>query len=174
MNKLYLDYLSFNDIIYYKLANSNILSILFKIYVKLVNKLNNKLLCVEPMHEECHMKNQCVKYSTCPMVLANDMLSGKWKMLILWHLSTETLRNSDIKRRLPQVTQKMLTMQLRSLEENKLIMRKVYPEVPPKVEYSLTELGKGVIPLLEMMHSFGSNCLDAGLLNSEVIDNENS
>jgi len=119
------------------------------------------------------MKNQCVKYSTCPMVLANDMLSGKWKMLILWHLSTETLRNSDIKRRLPQVTQKMLTMQLRSLEENKLIMRKVYPEVPPKVEYSLTELGKGVIPLLEMMHSFGSNCLDAGLLNSEVINNEN-
>jgi len=71
---------------------------------------------------------------------------------------------------LPKVTQKMLTSQLRSLEENKLISRKVYPVVPPKVEYSLTEVGKEIIPILEMMHSFGSEYLDAGLLNTEEKD----
>jgi len=84
------------------------------------------------------------------------------------------LRFSDIKKRLPKVTQKMLTSQLRSLEEDKLISRKVYPVVPPKVEYSLTEVGKEIIPILEMMHSFGSEYLDAGLLNTEEKDEDNT
>ncbi len=101
------------------------------------------------------------------MVVVQNLLSGKWKLLILWYLSYGTLRFSDIKKRLPKVTQKMLTSQLRSLEEDKLISRKVYPVVPPKVEYSLTEVGKEIIPILEMMHSFGSEYLDAGLLNTE-------
>ncbi len=68
----------------------------------------------------------------------------------------------------------MLTSQLRSLEEDKLISRKVYPVVPPKVEYSLTEVGKEIIPILEMMHSFGSEYLDAGLLNTEEKDEDNT
>lgn len=101
------------------------------------------------------------------MVVVQNLLSGKWKILILWYLSYGTLRFSDIKKRLPKVTQKMLTSQLRSLEEDKLISRKVYPVVPPRVEYSLTEVGKEIIPILEMMHSFGSEYLDAGLLNTE-------
>ncbi|GAA0774963.1 helix-turn-helix domain-containing protein [Clostridium subterminale] len=104
------------------------------------------------------------------MVVVQNLLSGKWKLLILWYLSYGTLRFSDIKKRLPKVTQKMLTSQLRSLEEDKLISRKVYPVVPPKVEYSLTEVGKEIIPILEMMHSFGSEYLDAGLLNTEEKD----
>lgn len=61
----------------------------------------------------------------------------------------------------------MLTSQLRSLEEDKLIRREVYPVVPPKVEYSLTEVGQRIIPILEMMHSFGSNYLNDGLISSE-------
>jgi len=68
----------------------------------------------------------------------------------------------------------MLTSQVRSLEEDKLISRKVYPVVPPKVEYSLTEVGKEIIPILEMMHSFGSEYLDAGLLNTEEKDEDNT
>lgn len=140
----------------------------------MVNILNNKLLCIEPIHEECYMKDQCIKYCTCPMVLVQNLLSGKWKILILWYLSAKTLRFSEIKKRLPQVTQKMLTLQLRSLEEDKLISRKVYPVVPPRVEYSLTEVGKDIIPILEMMHSFGSSYLNAGLLNTEAIDDDNS
>ncbi|HBA04119.1 winged helix-turn-helix transcriptional regulator [Clostridium sulfidigenes] len=108
------------------------------------------------------------------MVVVQNLLSGKWKLLILWYLSYGTLRFSDIKKRLPKVTQKMLTSQLRSLEEDKLISRKVYPVVPPKVEYSLTEVGKEIIPILEMMHSFGSEYLDAGLFNTEEKDEDNT
>ena len=96
----------------------------------------------------------------CPMVLVQKLLSGKRKILILWYLSYTELRFSDIKKKLPDVTQKMLTQQLRSLEEDKLIYRKVYPVVPPKVEYGLTELGKKIIPILHMMHSFGSEYLN--------------
>lgn len=113
-------------------------------------------------HEECHMKEQCLKYEICPMVLVQEMLSGKRKLLILWYLSYKTLRFSDIKKRLPDVTQKMLTMQLRRLEEDNLICRKVYAVVPPKVEYSLTAKGKKIIPILEMMHHFGAEYLEEG------------
>ena len=94
------------------------------------------------------------------MVLVQDMVSGKWKILILWYLSYGVLRFSDIKKRLPQVTQKMLTQQLRSLEEENLIYRHVYAVVPPKVEYRLTELGEKIIPILENMHNFGSDYLE--------------
>ncbi|AHF08146.1 HxlR family transcriptional regulator [Desulfitobacterium metallireducens DSM 15288] len=114
-------------------------------------------------HEQCHMNEQCLRYEKCPMVLVQELLAGKWKILILWYLSYNTLRFSDIKRLLPQVTQKMLTQQLRSLEEDKLIYRKVYPVVPPKVEYGLTEVGKGILPILKLMHGFGSSYLKAGL-----------
>lgn len=124
-----------------------------------------KIICNEPLHEECYMKDQCLKYNICPIVLVQELVSGKWKILILWYLSSKTLRFSDIKKRLPQITQKMLTSQLRSLEEDKLISREVFPVVPPRVEYSLTEIGKKIIPVLEIMHSFGSSYLNEGLLN---------
>jgi DNA-binding HxlR family transcriptional regulator len=111
-------------------------------------------------HEQCYMKNKCLKYEVCPMLLVQELLAGKWKILILWYLSYDTLRFSDIKKKLPEVTQKMLTQQLRSLEESNIIFRKVYPVVPPKVEYGLTEVGRKVIPILEAMHSFGAEYLD--------------
>lgn len=106
-------------------------------------------------HDECHMKYRCNHYEICPMVSFHKIISGKWKILILWYLSNKPLRFSDLQRKLPDVTQKMLTTQLRSLEENKLINRKVYPTMPPKVEYSLSEIGKEMIPLLEDMYKFG-------------------
>jgi DNA-binding HxlR family transcriptional regulator len=112
-------------------------------------------------HKECHMRNHCVKYEICPMVMVQRIVSGKWKILILWYLSYNTLRFCDIKKKLPEVTQKMLTQQLRGLEEDKLIYRHVYPVVPPKVEYGLTDLGKKIIPLLEVMHGFGAEYLEA-------------
>ncbi len=112
------------------------------------------------MHEECHMRNQCLKYDICPMTLVQEIVSGKWKILILWYLSYHSLRFSDLKKKLPDVTQKMLTQQLRSLEEDTLIYRHVYPVIPPKVEYGLTDLGKKIIPILKMMHQFGSDYLE--------------
>ncbi|RDY24964.1 transcriptional regulator [Romboutsia maritimum] len=107
------------------------------------------------LHHKCHMNERCAKYNTCPIVLVHKLISGKWKILILWYLSSGCLRFSEIKRKLPDVTQKMLTNQLRSLEEDGLINRTVYPVVPPKVEYSLTKIGENMIPLLEQMYSFG-------------------
>ncbi|MEA4827141.1 MAG: helix-turn-helix domain-containing protein [Clostridium sp.] len=116
-------------------------------------------------HEECYMKDKCLKYEKCPMVLIQNMISGKWKIMILWYLSYSKLRFSDIQRKLPNVAQKVLSRQLKSLEEDNLIHRKVYPVMPPKVEYSLTDVGKKLIPLLEMMHKFGAEYLEEGLKN---------
>lgn len=121
------------------------------------------MLSREQRHEDCHMRDKCDKYDICPMGLVQKLLSGKRKILILWYLSYRTLRFNDIKKKLPDVTQKMLTQQLRSLEEDGLIYRNVYPVVPPKVEYGLTELGNKIIPILEMMHRFGADYLESKL-----------
>lgn len=106
-------------------------------------------------HEQCHLKGQCPCFEVCPMVVFHKIVAGKWKLMILWYLSNDNLRFSDLKRKLPEATQKMLTQQLRSLEEDKLIFRKVYPVVPPKVEYGLTEIGKHIVPVLQQMYSYG-------------------
>ncbi len=84
-----------------------------------------------------------------------DLLSGKWKCLMLWHLNEGTKRYKELERIVPGVSQKMLTQQLRELEKDGLISRTVYPEVPPRVEYSLTDLGQSAFPILKMMHSWG-------------------
>ena len=115
------------------------------------------------------MSETCEHYDVCPMVLVQRVLSGKRKILILWYLSDGTLRFSEIKLRLPDVTQKMLTQQLRSLEEDGLISRTVYPVVPPKVEYGLTELGKKTIPILQQMHHFGVELLQEPLYREKCI-----
>ncbi len=113
----------------------------------------------ENMHKMCFMKDKCKKYDVCPMVLVNDVISGKRKILILWYLSESPLRFNELRRKLPNVTHKMLTQQLRALENDGFIKRTVYPEVPPKVEYSLSELGINILPILELMHSFGTKHL---------------
>lgn len=120
-------------------------------------------------HLSCYMSETCEHYDVCPMVLVQRVLSGKRKILILWYLSDGTLRFSEIKLRLPDVTQKMLTQQLRSLEEDGLISRTVYPVVPPKVEYGLTELGKKTIPILQQMHHFGVELLQEPLYREKCI-----
>jgi DNA-binding HxlR family transcriptional regulator len=122
-----------------------------------------KMIEISDRHEECYMKEKCAKYEKCPMVLVQDIVSGKWKILIMWYLSYGNLRFSDIQRKLPNVSQKVLSRQLKSLEEDNIIHRKVYPVVPPKVEYSLTEVGNRLIPILEMMHTFGAEYLEDGL-----------
>ena len=106
-------------------------------------------------HDACHIKKGCKQYETCPMKLVHKLISGKWKILILWYLCGGALRFSDLKRKLPNVTQKMLTNQLRSLEDDGLIYRNVYPVFPPKVEYGLTDLGNSITPMLKEMYKFG-------------------
>lgn len=77
-----------------------------------------------------------------------DVMGGKWKALILFLLTDRTMRFSELQREIDGITQKMLTQQLRELEQDKIVSRKVYPQVPPKVEYSLTPHGKTLIPIL--------------------------
>lgn len=96
----------------------------------------------------------------CKMEVSIDLIGGKWKSLILWYLSKETLRFNELKRLLPKVTQKMLTQQLRYLENDGLITRKVYAQIPPKVEYSISETGKKVIPILQLMCDFGADYIN--------------
>lgn len=89
------------------------------------------------------------------IAFTQNVLSGRWKYFILWYLKGTTRRYSDIKNFLGDLSQGSLTKQLRELEEDGVIKRKVYAVVPPKVEYSLTEKGKKLIPVLDMMEAFG-------------------
>jgi DNA-binding HxlR family transcriptional regulator len=90
----------------------------------------------------------------CPVEIAMQVLSGKWKCLMLWHLHDGPKRYRELERIVPGVSQKMLTQQLKDLERDGLLFRTVYAEVPPRVEYTLTELGHSAYPILEMMHSW--------------------
>ncbi|KMY54020.1 HxlR family transcriptional regulator [Bacillus sp. FJAT-27231] len=104
------------------------------------------------------MGHLCNKVFNCEKELTLSIIGGKWKMLILWYLGKEgTKRFSELKALMPGITQKMLVSQLRELQEDFIVHREVYPVVPPKVEYSLTEQGKSLIPVLNVMHEWGKN-----------------
>lgn len=91
----------------------------------------------------------------CPVEATLDVMGGKWKPLILWRLMETTLRFSELRKLIPGVTEKMLTQQLRELEADGVVHREVYPTVPPKVEYSLTDYGCSMKPALEAICAWG-------------------
>lgn len=102
----------------------------------------------------------------CPVSATLDLIGGKYKALILWHLAEKKLRFSQLNKLIPSATAKMLTQQLREMETQNLIHREVYPVVPPKVEYSLTELGRSLMPVLIAMRDWGSEYLHSKNLTS--------
>ena len=91
----------------------------------------------------------------CPVETTLTLISSKWKVLIVRDLLTGTKRFGELQRSVGNVSQKVLTAQLREMEEDGLVDRKVYPEVPPRVEYSLTELGRSLEPVLSAMWNWG-------------------
>lgn len=94
----------------------------------------------------------------CPVEAALDLIGGKWKGVVMYHLlKDDTLRFGELKKRLTSVTQRMLTKQLRELESDELIRRKVFPEVPPKVEYSLTAKGRSLGHVIKALEEWGLN-----------------
>ena len=88
-----------------------------------------------------------------------DLIGGKWKALILWRLLEKPLRFNELCRQIPHVSPKILTQQLREMEGSRLVDRKAFPVVPPKVEYSLTSFGRSLLPILEVMCAWGNEYL---------------
>jgi len=97
------------------------------------------------------------QYYQCSFEVVIDLIDGKWKSLILWHLMNGVQRNSDLQRLIPKITQKMLVQKLRELESKGIVSRKVYPVVPPKVEYYLTEQGEKLRPILDALNQWGND-----------------
>jgi DNA-binding HxlR family transcriptional regulator len=91
----------------------------------------------------------------CSVEAAIGLIDGKWKSIILWHLLSGTLRFNEIRRHVDNCTPRMLTNQLREMEDDGLITRKVYAQVPPKVEYSLSDLGRTMEPILRALKDWG-------------------
>ena len=99
------------------------------------------------------------KFTNCPVAATLELIGGKYKALILWHLAEKKLRFSELRKVIQNATPKMLTQQLRELESDNLIHREVFPVIPPKVEYSLTDTGKSLMPILVAMRDWGAGYL---------------
>jgi DNA-binding HxlR family transcriptional regulator len=110
------------------------------------------------MKREGKMKTECNRL-TCPVEATLTVMNGRWKVLILRELLQGVKRFGELHRALTGVTQKMLTQQLRELERDGILHRKVYPQVPPKVEYSVTPLGESLKPILKAMQAWGLRLL---------------
>ena len=95
----------------------------------------------------------------CPVSATLELIGGKYKAVILWHLADGKLRFSELQKLVKKATPKMLTQQLRELEASNLIHREVFPVIPPKVEYSLTETGRSLVPILIAMRDWGATYL---------------
>lgn len=107
----------------------------------------------------------------CEKELTLSIIGGKWKMLIMWHLGKEgTKRFNELKGLIPGITQRMLVSQLRELEDDQIVHREVYPVVPPKVEYSLTEEGLSLLPILDAMYAWGKNYSNTVLKDTDVLE----
>ncbi|MEM6803625.1 MAG: helix-turn-helix domain-containing protein [Bacteroidota bacterium] len=97
----------------------------------------------------------------CALDVTMHYIGGKWKTVVLWYLRKEKKRFGELKALIPDITDKMLSIQLRALVEDGIINRTVFPEVPPRVEYSLTDEGKSLIPVVEAIASWGRNKAEA-------------
>jgi DNA-binding HxlR family transcriptional regulator len=104
----------------------------------------------------------------CTVEAALDVIGGKWKPLILWHLGDNVMRFGELQRSLPGVNAKMLTKQLRELEKDGVIKRTLYPEVPPRVEYTITDFGRTLIPILQALCTWGAMYLESENGNTDA------
>ena len=104
----------------------------------------------------------------CPVEATLDLIGGKWKGLLLYRLMSGTQRFNALRRALPNVTQRMLTKQLRELEQAGLVNRVVYAEVPPRVEYSLTPLGRSLRPIIGALRNWGNDYINSRAVFSKA------
>ena len=109
--------------------------------------------------EENSVSNEVCQQYSCPVEATLDVIGGKWKGIILYKLLERPKRFTELKRELRAVTQRMLTLQLRELEEDGIVHREIYREIPPKVEYSLTKTGQNLKPILFALREWGSHLM---------------
>lgn len=105
----------------------------------------------------------------CAMDVTMDYIGGKWKTVVLWYLRDKTMRFGELRKQIPEITEKMLSIQLKTLEDDGIVKREVYPEVPLRVEYSLTEFGKTLRPVLDAIAKWGR---DLGEKQGKLIELE--
>ncbi len=99
--------------------------------------------------------------STCPMQHVMEMLSGRWKILLLWYIHLGLNRFSLIRKRLPALTTKMLSQQLKELEKDGFLVKTIYAEMPPRVEYAITEKTKSLLPIFKKLNEWGREDMQA-------------
>jgi DNA-binding HxlR family transcriptional regulator len=107
-------------------------------------------------NQKVKVEENCLDPAVCPVLATLDVVGGKWKPAILWQIRHEMHRFGALRRSVQGITQKMLTQQLRELEADGVIVRKVFAEVPPRVEYTLSDYGRSLQPLLDAMASWGA------------------
>ena len=100
------------------------------------------------------------KVSACPVGEALKVIKGKWSLLITYEIGLEKRRFGELKRSIPEISEKMLIQELKRMVKARIVHRKAYPEIPPRVEYSLTERGKKILPILTQIESFGMELLN--------------
>ena len=106
------------------------------------------------------MKNEVKITPRCPIRTTLEMLGGKWKLLIIFQIGERAVRFGELKRSLPDISEKMLVQELKSLADSELVVRHSYGEVPPRVDYRLTERGKMALPLIGHLRDFGQGYID--------------
>lgn len=111
--------------------------------------------------------SDCPSFYGCPVEATLDVIGGKWKGIILYHLISGKKRFNEFRRLMPDITQRMLTLQLRELENDGIVHREIYKEIPPKVEYSLTDFGYTLKPIIMLMRDWGES------YNQEIANRRN-
>ena len=112
-------------------------------------------------------QRKIIPHLNCGLDLLGEVLYGKWKIRLLWFINQGHKRPSELQRKIPDATRRVLNMQLKELEDHELIRRKIYPVVPPKVEYSLTEFGETLIPVIAALGNWADE--NEGRLRSVIL-----
>lgn len=99
--------------------------------------------------------NEVINLEKCPVKKALEIIGGKWKLLLVYQINDQTRRYGELKKLVPEISEKMLIQELKSLVEIGILNKKSYPEIPPRVEYRLTDKGKKLLPLIEQIRLFG-------------------
>lgn len=119
------------------------------------------------------LKNEiCPDTYACPVAVTVDVIGGKWKGLILYHLISGPKRFNELRRLMSDITQRMLTLQLRELEQDGIVHREIYQQIPPKVEYSLTAFGETLKPIIFLMRDWGEVYEKEVLIKRKLKENE--